>query len=49
MSASHEKPPEVVSRYVNQLKGVAPAHPFAARHDELMSSFDRCAAQFSRA
>jgi len=44
-----EKPPEVVNRYVVQLKGVAPAHPWAARHEELSQSFDRCAAQFAKA
>ena len=44
-----EKPPEVVNRYVNQLKGVAPKHPWADRHEELYASFDRCAAQFAKA
>jgi len=44
-----EKPPEVVNRYVNQLKDAAPKHPWAVRHAELSDSFDRCAAQFGKA
>jgi len=43
-----EKPPEVVARYVNQLKNEAPKHPWAMRHTELQDSFDRCAAQFAK-
>ena len=44
-----EKAPEVINRYVNQLKDAAPKHPWAERHDELTASFDRCAAQFGKA
>jgi hypothetical protein len=44
-----EKPPEVVNRYVAQLKDAAPKHPWSERHAELSESFDRCAAQFGKA
>jgi len=44
-----EKAPEVINRYVNQLKDAAPKHPWAQRHEELTASFDRCAAQFGKA
>jgi len=42
------KPDEMVARYTTQLKGLAPSHPWVAKHADLESSFDRCAAQFSR-
>jgi coatomer protein complex subunit epsilon len=41
------KPPDVVSRYMNQLKAIAPTHPFVAKYVELEASFDRCAAQLA--
>jgi len=41
------KPQEVTSRYVNQLRSVAPTHPWIVKYTELESSFDRCAAQAS--
>lgn len=41
------KPPEVVARYTNQLKSVAPNHPWLTRSSELEASFERCSAQFS--
>lgn len=43
------KPPEVVARYTNQLKALAPTHFWVQKHTELESSFTRCAAQFSKA
>ena len=43
------KPPEIVARYTNQIKSVAPNHPWLTRSNELESSFERCSAQFSAA
>eukprot|EP00322_Chrysochromulina_rotalis_P002343 CAMPEP_0115833876 /NCGR_PEP_ID=MMETSP0287-20121206/3396_1 /TAXON_ID=412157 /ORGANISM="Chrysochromulina rotalis, Strain UIO044" /LENGTH=295 /DNA_ID=CAMNT_0003287299 /DNA_START=45 /DNA_END=932 /DNA_ORIENTATION=+ len=43
------KPPEVVSRYVNQLRSVSPTHPWVVKYTELDASFDRCAVQFAAA
>ena len=43
------KPPDVISRYVNQLLVLAPNHPWAAKHADLQASFDRCEAQFLKA
>ena len=43
------KPQEHVARYINQLRAVAPVHPWVAKYSELESSFDRCAAQLSAA
>ena len=43
------KPPDVVARYTNQLKSLAPAHPWVAKHLELEAAFDRSSAQFSKA
>jgi len=42
-----DKPPEQMARYTNQLRAVAPSHPWVVRYDELDASFDRCAAQFN--
>ena len=33
------KPPDVVSRYINQLKAVAPTHLYCQRYAELEASF----------
>ena len=41
------KPQEVINRYANQLKTLAPTHPYIAKYSELESAFDRCAAQAS--
>ena len=38
------KPQDVINRYVNQVKMIAPTHPFVARFSELETEFDRCAA-----
>lgn len=46
MSHLH-KPADIISRYVNQLRAIAPTHPWAAKYNELESGFDRCAAQFA--
>jgi len=43
------KPQEVTSRYINQLRAVAPSHPWIAKYSELESSFDRCAAAAQKA
>jgi len=43
------KPPDVVSRYTNQLKALAPAHPWVAKQLEMEAMFDRSSAQFSKA
>ena len=42
-----DKPPEQMARYTNQLRAVAPSHPWVVRYNELDASFDRCAAQFN--
>ena len=41
------KPPDVIVRYVNQLRAVSPTHPWVMKYGELDSSFDRCANQIS--
>jgi len=41
------KPADVTARYVNQLRAVAPSHPWLAKYSDMESSFDRCAAQLS--
>jgi hypothetical protein len=41
------KPPEVIARYVSQLRSVAPSHPWIAKYGDLEQSFDRCAAQMA--
>ena len=41
------KPSDVTTRYVNQLRAVAPSHPYIAKFTELEASFDRCAAAMS--
>jgi len=41
------KPSEVIGRYVNQLRTIAPSHPWVVKYTELESSFDRCATQFA--
>jgi coatomer protein complex subunit epsilon len=43
------KPQEMINRYVNQLRSVAPTHPWATKLTDLESSFDRCAAQLAAA
>jgi len=39
------KPTDVTNRYINQLRTIAPTHPWISKYIELESSFDRCAAQ----
>lgn len=41
------KPPDVIARYVNQLRNVSPTHPWAAKYADLEASFDRCAVQMA--
>ena len=41
------KPADVTQRYVNQLRNVAPSHPWIAKYGDLEASFDRCAAQMA--
>lgn len=41
------KPAEITNRYINQLRAVAPTHPWIANYGALEASFDRCAAQVS--
>merc|ERR1712146_558864 len=41
------KPQDVVNRYLNQLRSVAPSHPWISKYGELEASFDRCCAQAS--
>jgi len=43
------KPPEIINRYIAQLRAAAPAHPWIAKYSELESAFDRCAAQMGGA
>jgi len=43
------KPTDVTSRYINQLRAVAPAHPWIAKYGGLEESFDRCAAAQAKA
>jgi len=43
------KPVDVTTRYMNQLRSVAPTHPYITKYTELEASFDRCAAQYSAA
>ena len=42
------KPEAVTARYINQLKSIAPTHPWVSKYTDLESSFDRCAAQNGR-
>jgi len=42
-----QKPQEQVARYTNQLRSVAPAHPWAQRYGEMEAAFDRSAMQMS--
>jgi coatomer protein complex subunit epsilon len=39
------KPFDVTSRYVNQLRSVAPTHPWIVKYGGFEESFERCAAQ----
>ncbi len=43
------KPAEVMARYLNQLRSVAPSHAWLTKYGELEQSFDRCATQVGRA
>jgi len=43
-----KKAPDVVARYVTQLRTAAPSHPWVESYDAIERSFDRCAAQLSR-
>merc|ERR1712159_769717 len=43
------KPADVTARYVNQLRAVAPTHPWITKYTDLEASFDRCSAQLSAA
>lgn len=42
------KPAEQVARYINQLRAVAPSHPWLLKYSDLEASFDRCAAQLEQ-
>lgn len=41
------KSPEVVNRYVTQLRTAAPNHPYTTKYNDLEASFDRACAQHS--
>lgn len=43
-----KKAPDVIARYVTQLRSSAPSHPWVEAYDSHERSFDRCAAQLSR-
>ena len=43
------KPQDVTNRYLNQLRAVAPSHPWIAKYDAAESSFERCCAAASKA
>lgn len=41
------KPEQMITRYLAQLRSVAPGHPWIVKYGDMDASFDRCAAQMA--